>query len=222
VLVVGLMLWALNAQPAQVTGYWDGGFNSNGIIPDGNVSGWQDTRTLSTPFPIIESVIVSLNISGGFNGDLYASLSHASGFVVLLNRVGRTASTSFGYPDAGFNVTLSDAPGVTTDVHLYGGNAGAAVTGTYQPDGRDIDPDLVFDTSPRTARLDRLVGLDPNGAWTLFVADVSSGGQSTLTSWGLEIQAVPEPTPAALVTLAGVTLAISQWAAHRRRRGSCP
>ena len=32
---------------------------------------------------------MTLNLSGGWNGDLYAYLVHNSGFAVLLNRVGR-------------------------------------------------------------------------------------------------------------------------------------
>ena len=46
----------------------------------------------------LTSVVISASISGtpdadprAFNGDLYAYLTHGSGFSVLLNRVGRTA-----------------------------------------------------------------------------------------------------------------------------------
>jgi len=42
-------------------------------------------------------------------------------------------------------------------------------------------------------------GLNPNGTWTLFFADLSGGDASTLVSWGLDIAAVPEPTTWALV-----------------------
>ena len=47
-------------------------------------------------------------------------------------------------------------------------------------------------------------GLDPNGSWTLFFADLSAGDQTTLTSWSLEITAVPEPVPAALGLFGGL------------------
>jgi hypothetical protein len=41
--------------------------------------------------------------------------------------------------------------------------------------------------------------LNPNGTWTLFLADESAGGgQSSLVSWSLSISAVPEPTNVAL------------------------
>jgi subtilisin-like proprotein convertase family protein len=39
-------------------------------------------------------------------------------------------------------------------------------------------------------------GLNPNGTWTLFLADASGGAPNTLVSWGLDITgtaAVPEP-----------------------------
>ncbi|MGD0539111.1 MAG: PEP-CTERM sorting domain-containing protein, partial [Verrucomicrobiota bacterium] len=58
--------------------------------------------------------------------------------------------------------------------------------------------------------------------WTLFIADVSAGGgQSQLTSWGLEINVptqVPEPGTLALggVALAGF-IARQLWGRQRSR-----
>ena len=132
---------------------------------------------------------VSLDITGGWNGDLYAYLSFSDGFAVLLNRVGKSSSDDFGYGDAGFNVTFSDS--AATDIHLYGGNGGNQLTGTWQPDGRETDPQLVVSSDPRTALLSSFDNLDPNGTWTLFVADVATGYQSTLVSWSIEIVTVP-------------------------------
>lgn len=60
----------------------------------------------------------------------------------------------------------------STDIHNYGGNGGALVTGTYQPDGREVSPLLSLDTTPRTAFLSSFTGLDPNGEWVLFVVDI--------------------------------------------------
>ena len=42
-------------------------------------------------------------------------------------------------------------------------------------------------------------GLDPNGTWSLFLQDRATGDQSQVTSWSLQIQAVPEPTTWALI-----------------------
>ncbi len=65
-------------------------------IPDGNLSGWSDLHTFSGIPAVIESVTVSLNICGGYNGDLYAYLSHEGALLPLLNRVGVGAASSLG------------------------------------------------------------------------------------------------------------------------------
>ena len=51
----------------------------------------------------------------------------------------------------------------------------------------------VVDSGNPTALLSSFNGLNANGNWTLYIADVSGGSVSTLTSWTLEIAAVPEP-----------------------------
>src|SRR5438093_892633 len=95
-------------------------FSSGATIPDGSFIGLNDTRNLTgVPFNTITDVNVRMNVSGGWNGDLYAYLVHSSGFAVLLNRVGRSASTSFGYGDAGFNVTFDAQNVATYDFHYY-------------------------------------------------------------------------------------------------------
>ena len=38
-------------------------------------------------------------------------------------------------------------------------------------------------------------GLNPNGNWTLFLADLSSGEQAKLKDWGLVISGTAEPAP---------------------------
>src|SRR5690242_1870037 len=114
----GLVTIAM-AGAAQATLYtydFSSGFNNAGVIPDGNVTGWSDTRTANLaadfgPLPAgttteIVDVNVLLNISGGYNGDLYGYLVHSSGFAVLLNRTGKTGADLIGYSDAGFNITL--------------------------------------------------------------------------------------------------------------------
>lgn len=119
--------------------------------------------------------------------DLYAYLVHGSGFSVLLNRVGRTAGDGFGSGDAGMNVTLDDSA-ANGDIHLYGaGNirGGAA----WAADGRNVNPLNTLDTDGRSSLLNTFNGLNPNGQWTLFIADLSGGDVSTLTSWGLNIEA---------------------------------
>lgn len=188
----------------------------NTAIPDGNVNGLQSTLTFNDAyFNNVLDVDVKLNISGGYNGDLYVYLTHSSGFSVLLNRTGRTSGNSFGYGDAGFNITLDDA--AATDIHAYGGNGGNQLTGTYQPDARNVNPATVTDASSRGAFLNAFNGLDANGGWTLFVADVSGGDQSTLVSWELDITAVPEPVTVALGIFGGLAALLGGLRAWRER-----
>ena len=184
--------------------------NFNQVIPDGQATGMSDTEmlTFSNPlFASITNVQVVLTIAGGFNGDLYGYLMHDNGFAVLLNRVGRTAGNPVGYANGGMNVTLSVAG---NDVHNYQAFSptmnGGEVTGTWAPDGRYVDPQSVLATDEPTALLGSFNGTDPNGSWTLFLADLDFGQQSTLVQWGVIISAVPEPSTLALMGLGGFTL----------------
>lgn len=163
----------------------------NAIIPDGDLNGLVDTIALTTSITSIGSVSVMLNITGGFNGDYYAYLRHTdssgSALSVLLNRVGVSAGESLGSWDVGFNVTLSDA--ATLNVHDVA-PVGSALTGTYQPDGRNISPlsdsSTLGATTP-SAFLSSFNGMNANGTWELFIADAASGDIGTLTSWGITI-----------------------------------
>ena len=165
-------------------------------IPDGNPSGLANNQPISSSaITNIQAVEVSLDISGTYNGDIYAYLAHDLGFSVLLNRSGRTAGDAFGYDDDGFNVTFSDS--AANDIHTYQDqlipSAGSPLTGTWIPDGRNVDPDLVLDTDAQTSLLSSFIGGNANGDWDLFVADLSSGELHTLNSWSLQITGVPEP-----------------------------
>src|ERR1035437_2001874 len=207
----GLML-ALTAHAGII---YSPGNPINATIPDGSPVGWSGTATAGGYASSISSISVSLNISGGFNGDLYAYISYGGVLVPLLNRVGVTATgggNSFGYGDAGFNITLSSAS--ANDVHFYQNYSpsfsGGQLTGMWQPDGRAIDPQSspsAFDLASRVS-FGSHNGMNPNGTWTLFIADMSAGGQSQLVSWELDITAVPEPVNVALSIFAGVFLAV--------------
>src|ERR1041384_8262913 len=129
-ILTGLMAigFAGAAHATLFTYTWNSGFNNGGVVPDGNAAGWSDTRTISDIFPVpdvdhndtIVDVNVRLNISGGYNGDLYGYLVHSSGFAVLLNRVGKTSTDAFGYGDAGFNIPVHrHASTYNTNVHLH-------------------------------------------------------------------------------------------------------
>jgi hypothetical protein len=190
---------------------------NSGYIPDSSAVGLSDTATASGYLPTISQVSVNLNISGGYNGDLYAYLSYGGVLVPLLNRVGVTATgggKAFGYGDTGFNITLSSS--ALNDVHFYGNsspslNGNGQLTGSWQPDGRAIDPLSApgsFDSGSRVG-FSSYNTLNPNGTWTLFIADLSAGGQSQLVNWELDITAVPEPVNFALGIFAAVFLAVT-------------
>lgn len=177
-------------------------------IPDNNALGIQQSIEVSGFVDPIASISVTLSISGTggsmFNGDLFVSLQHESGYAVLLNRVGRTGSDPFGYGDNGFDITLTT---LGHDIHTYQSTAytlggSGELTGSWAPDGRTVDPDSVVATDARTATLESFNGLDPNGTWVLFVADLSQNGQAQLDAWGLDITVVPEPGTLSLVLLA--------------------
>lgn len=183
---------------------YNSGFANNGYIPDGDETGWSDTRTVSGLDPTITSVSVTLNISGGYNGDIYAYLSYNGSKLILLNRVGvgtgLEPTYSSGYSGAGFSgLVLQD--GASVNIHNYGGGVGS---GTYLADGRDVDPlssPATLNGTSQATFSGTFAGMNPNGDWTLFFADVvSSGGvQSQVASWSLDIiTAVPEPANVAL------------------------
>ena len=112
------------------------------------------------------------------------------------------------------------------DIHLYANvNGFSTVIGTggsFQPDGRAMDPLLAVNTDARGRLLSQFNGLSPNGAWTLFVADVSSGQQGTVAGWGLELTtaATPEPSSGLMAVLVGVGAAAAAW--QRRRAQARP
>lgn len=177
-------------------------FSGAQIIPDNNAGGVAFPFNISAPSPsYITSVTVNLNITGGWNGDLYAYLSHGSGFSVLLNRVGRTALDPDGFGASGFNIILADAN--ATDIHNF---SGVTVNGDFAPDGRGINPFNAFDTSPRNAMLGNFTGYDPDGLWTLFFADVAPTAVSVIQGWTVSVEAVPEPAVFTISALGVVAL----------------
>jgi subtilisin-like proprotein convertase family protein len=192
-------------------------------VPDNDPNGVAFLFQIDDPPSAMSRVTVSLQLSGGYNGDLYAFLTHGTGFAVLLNRVGRGWATSAdGYSDPGLSVTFDSH--VTDDIHRYQDldpsfDSEGQITGVWGADGRRIDPtsdEATFQTASRTSQLDVFHSQNSSGNWTRFVSDLSSGGVTTLSGWSVM---VPEPVHAAAVAGAALALASS---CRRRRRSRLP
>ena len=233
-LILALLFGCSMNAPGQFTTY-DNSFSSSGFangdnIPVGNLSGWSDSETLSGESGHITSISVNLDITGGYNGSLYAYLTYDNVIVTLLNRVGvgstTPTSSAFGYGDSGFDITLSSS--AANNVHFYQNipshniNGDGQLTGTWQPDGSAISPlsaPSSFDTSPGAQTLNSFTGLNPNGTWTLYVVDaVSGGGQSEIESYALDITTVPEPRGLLFAGL--LLLGPLLWKDQARKRGN--
>jgi len=220
--LVGLLLLLALPARADYVQTFDSGFQNGGLVPDNSKSGWADTRTVPSLSGAISDVSVVLNLSGGWNGDLYAYLVHDTGFAVLLNRVGRETGNAIGYGDSGMNVVFNDVA-LGGDIHWYGGTGVPA--GSYQPDGRNILPQSAvgtFDAAERTAWLSSFIGGNASGNWTLYVADVAGGEQSTVSSWGLDITTASVPEPTSLIGGAVAVLFLGGAIGWYRRKESKP
>jgi subtilisin-like proprotein convertase family protein len=219
ILLVALTMTLTVAAQATIVTSWNSG-NLNGVtgiaITDGNPAGVTFNHTISqgdvvsgvalSGFnPVQGDISVRLNVSGGFNGDLYGYLVLDNGpgntaTAILLNRIGQDNDHPFGSSGSGFNVTLSDAGTVNGSIH----NAGGGATGTWLADGSTLDSTFS--------------GLSANGTWTLFLADLSGGSTSSLLSWGLDVTVVPEPVTWAMIIFAGALalVKLAQWRFGRK------
>jgi subtilisin-like proprotein convertase family protein len=212
-LLTAFVFPAASASAAVYSASWNAGFLNNGAVPDGSGTGWSDSRTIAIPADqTVTDVNVSISMSGGWNGDLYAYLSHPNSptVAVLLNRPGRTGVNSFGFGDNLLTITLDDGA-VNGDAHFYQSAVNyqtvISTNGSLQPDGRAVSPLIVDGTEPRTSLLSVFNGMDPSsGGWTLFIADLSSGSATTISNWGLTITTVPEPGTVMLLATAAAIL----------------
>jgi subtilisin-like proprotein convertase family protein len=226
-LLIGLLvLGAMMSSQAAV--YSLGNVNGSGTalnttIPDDNPNGITSQITVNgspaTAY-ILTDITVTLNVSGGYNGDLYAYLSYNGTLVTLLNRVGENSSNPFGSADSGFNNVTLNSTG--SDVHLASAGGGA-LSGTYAADGRQISPlsSAASFNAGGTVTLDgSFAGMNPNGTWTLFLGDFSAGDTSTLNGWSLNVTAIPEPVDVALAIFGVCVAGVSAGRFYLRRRRS--
>ena len=183
----------------------------NTAVPDNNPSGLASGFSLSGISGVTSNLTVGVNLTGGYNGDLFAYLTGPGGYAVLLNRAGVTGTNANGYGNPGLAVTFLSGG---ADIHAYGAgsyttNGSGQLTGNWGVDGRAISPlspGAAFDLAGRTALLDSFVGTSPNGSWGLFVGDYATGDISTLLSYSVSLTTVPEPGTLALLAAGGLAL----------------
>jgi subtilisin-like proprotein convertase family protein len=211
-MIVGLAF----ASPAQAGLYQfsSGAGMVNQYIPDSPAGGVAYSFGFEDTGQQISSIIVTLSISGGYNGDLYASLLHGSAYAVLLNRVGGSVGNPYGSGSSGYVITLN--MGLLNDIHNASGTPGQPIAGSdFSADGRVNYTDTGRDTAHT---LDVFNQVNPQGTWTLFFADLSPGSVSTLNAWSVEITTVPEPVNVALGFLGGIFLFVSLVRSQRLRQ----
>ena len=196
-IIVSFWLLVLTGWSQMLTG----SFTNSTVtaIPDGSPVGVMEQFTVGSLGGSVSNVSVTLDITGGFNGDLYAYLVDPQGqLVVLLNRSGVTGSNPFGYGDAGMNITLDGL--AVNNIHDYasGGAGTYSLSGTiWAADGRYVNPQAagsILYGTPTTANLSLFQNTDANGVWTFFIADLSAGGgTASINNVILSIMTVPEP-----------------------------
>ena len=147
------------------------------VIPDDSESGIGYSLNFGASGLNISDISVAFTMSGGDDGDIYAYLSHGSEIALLVNQIAGAATSS------GFDVTLTTGTGVAVNTPI--GTAGHPLTGIYRADNSGNG-------------LTTFQNTDPNGAWTLFFADVGPGDAPTLNNFSVSLTAVPEPVNVAL------------------------
>jgi subtilisin-like proprotein convertase family protein len=200
------ILWLLLAGilPGRAALFSSGTLNAT--IPDNDPNGYVSTINVSGFSGPVRTVDVLLNVSGGYNGDLFAYVTYNGTSVILLNRVGTSSGNTYGYGDTGFNIRLSDSG--LSGLHYYQDNGGqingsGQLTGTWQPDSAGVSFTSAYQNS------------SGNGSWSIFFADLDAGDQSTLVSWSLDVTPVAEPINTALAIFG--TLFAAAFVVHRTK-----
>jgi hypothetical protein len=207
-LTAALLLVAVNAPAPLLT--WS--TSPNATIPDNQPNaGLLSTITINSgdsqltsefganPYWVQNLSSLSLNISGGWNGDYKVVLTHLNpdltlqNSITLFNRMGVDGSNPGGYANAGFNSTVfsMSAGSAISSAGSYVSTSQIGA-GPYLPDGG--------------VNFNGFQNATPLGIWALYITDNMGGDVGTLGGWSLTLDVVPEPTTWALGTF-GVLLA---------------
>jgi subtilisin-like proprotein convertase family protein len=201
-------------------------FPDNGY--DGTLSSMEQfLLDVSTEDDEIVSVEMSLWLAHGAVGEVFAKLESPQGTrIAVINRpgggeesgdsTGATGNNSnFGPADDPVELLFYDSASVSAE-QIGVGLGGDEVVGVDGSAVTDYAP--APDGSADTGGFAAYVGEDPNGSWTLYLADTAitlmGGGQGgMLHRWELRIETIPEPATLALLGMGGALLA-----ARRRSR----
>lgn len=176
--------------------YPSSGTSLNQLIPDNSPVGAGYGFNFTATGLSLSAVTLTLNMSGGFNGDMYGYLQHGGTVIELFNPGSFSANGAAG---STLNLTLSSL----------------STTPLSEANATDLAGGLTY---AATGDLTGFNGADPNGLWTLFFEDKSSGDQMTLNSFNLSLTAVPEPVNVALGCfglLAAGGLAWKRWRSRK-------
>ncbi len=181
--LVDFTLLSGSGTPADPGLYTGGGSSLGQVVPDNTLAGVGYSINFGPAGLTISDISITLNLTGGYNGDLYAYLTHGSQTAVLFNQISGSAGSGSGFT----SVRLIEGAGGT--IQTASGTAGQALAAGDYTAQNNLN---VFNNTVAT------------GTWTLFIADMSPGDTSTLVSWGLDITVVPEPVTRALLIFAAL------------------
>ena len=199
-------MFLLTTAWAQATLYTETLSGLSQTITDGSAFVGSSSQVVSdTGGGTVAGVTVGLNISGGYNGDLYVYLVAPDGVttVTLLNRPGSAPfyAAGAGFGNGSVNSFVLDSGNGNPSIQTAVETSGVAMTGNFSASGS----------------LANMNGSASDGTWTLYFADLSAGGgtgPSVLNGWTLNLTVVPEPVTLALVVFLVMLLALAglKWA----------
>lgn len=165
----------------------------------------------------VVNLTLDLNISGGYNGDLYGYLLAPNGTYTIFRNTYVANGDAYG---AGMNIRLQDADlGVATGLAttaLLSPNSSTTLNGSIQDVALGgilngiYTPLNTFGGTIGGPQFNP-TGSQANGIWTLYLTEIGAGDESapTLTGWSLNLAVVPEPVSLALGLFAAMLVALT-------------